>query len=296
MSVINQEITDRYALYNGDSALVMQDIPENSVDYSIYSPPFSSLYTYSNSLNDLSNCKNHDEFFEHYKYIIRENLRITKPGRLCTVHVTNLSTTKANEGYTGLIDFKGEVIRAYQAEGWIYSAEAVVWKDPRIAAQRTKTQGLLYATFRKDATKCRMGLPDYMITFKKPGENEVPVTHDPDEHDLEYWAELASPVWMTVDSANVLQKVKDDKDERHMTPTQLDVLERGIQLYTNENEVVFSPFNGIGSEGYQALKMNRKYIGIELKSTYFDVAKKNLEQAIQESNQMDIFDMFGDEE
>ena len=141
-----------------------------------------------------------------------------------------------------------------------------------------------------------MGLPDYMITFKKPGENEVPVTHDPDEHDLEYWAELASPVWMTVDSANVLQKVKDDKDERHMTPTQLDVLERGIQLYTNENEVVFSPFNGIGSEGYQALKMNRKYIGIELKSTYFDVAKKNLEQAIQESNQMDIFDMFGDEE
>ena len=291
MSVINQHITEDYALYNGDSAMVMKDIPENSVDYSIYSPPFSSLYTYSNSLNDLSNCKSHEEFFEHYKYIIKENLRITKPGRLCTVHVTNLSTTKSNEGYTGLIDFKGEVIRAYQKEGWIYHAEAVVWKDPRIAAQRTKTQGLLYATFRKDATKCRMGLPDYMITFKKPGDSEVPVTHDPDDFDLDYWAELASPVWMTVDSANVLQKVKDDKDERHMTPTQLDVLERGIQLYTNEGEVVFSPFNGIGSEGYQALKMNRKYIGIELKSTYFDVAKKNLNAAIEEKNQIDIFDL-----
>jgi len=263
MKVINQEITNDYALYNGDSAIVMQGIPDESIDYSIYSPPFSSLYTYSNSLNDLSNCKDHDEFFEHYKYIIRENLRITKQGRLCTVHVTNLSTTIANEGYTGLIDFKGEVIRAYQKEGWIYHSEAVVWKDPRIAAQRTKTQGLLYATFRKDATKCRMGLPDYMVTFKKPGESKVPVTHDPDKFDLDYWAELASPVWMTVDSSNVLQRVKDDKDERHLTPTQLDVLERGIELYTNEGETVFSPFNGIGSEGYQALKMNRKYIGIE---------------------------------
>lgn len=291
MSVIKQEHTNEYSLYNGDSAQVMKSLPDNSVDYSIYSPPFSSLYTYSNSLNDLSNCKSHGEFLEHFKYIIRENLRITKAGRLVSIHITNLQTTISNEGYTGLIDFKGEVIRAYQEEGFIYHSEAVIWKDPKIAAQRTKTQGLLYATFRKDASKCRMGLPDYLVTFRKPGENEVPITHDPDTYSLDYWAELASPVWMTVDPSNTLQRVKDDKDERHMTPTQLDVLERGIELYSNEGEVVFSPFNGIGSEGHQAIKMNRNYLGIELKTSYYDVAIKNLNNATLEKNQLDIFDL-----
>lgn len=278
MKVENQVITDHYSLYEGDSCEILKGIPDNSVHYSIFSPPFASLYTYSNSDRDLGNCRTHSEFYEHFKYIIDELYRCLMPGRLVSFHCMNLPTSKERDGFIGITDFRGELIRMFQDAGFIYHSEVTIWKDPVIAMQRTKALGLLHKQLKKDSCMSRQGIPDYLVTMRKPGDNPERCTHTNDTFPVSKWQNYASPVWMDINPSNTLQgkSARENEDERHICPLQLEVIERGIELWTNPNDIVLTPFLGIGSEAYTAVKMGRRAIGIELKHSYYEQAEKNL--------------------
>lgn len=278
MNCIDQTIGENFALYCGDCVDVMRGLPKESVDYSIFSPPFASLYTYSNSPRDLGNCRDDAEFFAHFAFVIEELRRIIKPGRLVSFHCMLLPTSKVRDGVIGLKDFRGDLIRAFEAQEFIHHSEVVIWKDPVTAMQRTKALGLLHKSVRENASMCRQGIPDYLVTMRAPGEAPERVRHDPKDYPVEKWQRVASPVWMDIDPNDTLQfrSAREHDDERHICPLQLEVIRRGIDLWTNPGDVVISPFAGIGSEGYVAIEMGRRFVGVELKESYFEQASRNL--------------------
>lgn len=300
MDILNQVIGNGYQLINGDTCEVIRAFPDESVHCEIYSPPFSSLYTYSNSDRDLGNSKDDAQFFEHFRFITTELFRILKPGRIMAVHCMNIPTSKEKDGFIGLKDFRGGLIREFQEVGFIYHGEITIWKDPVTQMQRTKALGLLHKQIKKDSCMSRMGLPDYIILMRKPGINTEPVTHTNETYPVSEWQQVASPIWdyefspvwwdiNQSDTLNV-QAARDGRDERHICPLQLPVIERLVNLYTNPNDIVFTPFMGIASEVYQSVKMGRRGIGIELKESYFKCAVENMQMLDNEKNQMDIFD------
>lgn len=282
MNVINQYVDDRMALYNGDSCEVMKEMPDNSVHYEIYSPPFASLYTYSNSERDLGNCKTKNEFYEQFRFIVKELYRVLMPGRLMSVHCMNLPTTKERDGFIGMTDFRGDLIRLFQEEGFIYHSEVCIWKDPVVAMQRTKALGLLHKQIKKDSSLSRQGIPDYLVTMRKPGSNPEPVKHTNDSFPVAIWQKYASPIWTDIKPSDTLQKesAREEKDEKHICPLQLTVIRRGISLWTNPGDIVFSPFGGIGSEPYVALENGRKAIACELKTSYYNQMVQNCKSAV----------------
>lgn len=267
----------------GDCVEVVKKIKPNSIHYSIFSPPFASLYTYSASERDMGNCRTHSEFFDHFKFLVDELFRVVMPGRLLSFHCMNLPTSKERDGVIGITDFRGQLIQMFQEAGFIYHSEVVIWKDPVTAMQRTKALGLLHKQLKKDSCMSRQGIPDYLVTMRKPGENPERVTHTNESFPVSVWQQYASPVWMDINPSDTLQResAREEKDERHIAPLQLEVISRAIALWTNPKDVVLSPFAGIGSEGYEAVKAGRKFIGIELKQSYFKQACKNLEAAAQ---------------
>lgn len=290
MNVLNQMINDRYALYQGDCVDVVKGIPDNGIHYTIFSPPFASLYTYSSSDRDMGNSKDGEEFQKHFEFLINELYRITMPGRLVSVHCMNLPAMKSRDGFIGVKDFRGDIIRQFINAGFIFHSEVCIWKNPVTEMQRTKALGLLHKQIRKDSAMCRQGLPDYLVTFRKPGENPEPIPHTHETFPVNVWQRYASPVWMDIRQSNTLQRksARDEKDEKHICPLQLDVIERGIDLWTNPGDIVLDPFAGIGSVPYQALSMDRRAIGIELKDTYFNQMKNNMEQVEEETAQLTL--------
>lgn len=271
---------DRYTVLLGDCVKHSRTLEDNSIDYSVFSPPFADLFVYSNSDHDMGNCKDDAEFVAQLRYLIAELYRVIKPGRNVSFHCMNLPTTKMRQGFIGLRDFRGDLIRAFQDVGFIYHSEVCIWKDPVVAMQRTKALGLLHKTIRDNASMSRMGLPDYVVTMRKPGDAEPRVTHG-DSLPVHLWQKYASPIWDDINQGRTLNKMpaRDENDEKHMCPLQLDVIERCIHLWTNPDDLVFSPFTGIGSEGYCAVRMGRRFIGTELKPQYFDLACQNLAEA-----------------
>ncbi|ABO49727.1 DNA methylase N-4/N-6 domain protein [Desulforamulus reducens MI-1] len=324
VNTVDQVITEEYALYLGDCVEVTKGLPDNSIHYSIFSPPFSSLYTYSNNERDMGNSRNDEEFMEHFRYLISELYRVTIPGRLVSFHCMDIPAMKSRDGFIGIKDFSGSLLRMFINNNFIYHSKTVIWKDPLVEATRTKALGLLHKQIVKDSAMCRQGLPDYLITVRKPGDNPEPVSHpdgfsrfygenepeapktkptlkDSQKHktislaktDPVYshhvWRRYASPVWMDIRQTNTLQyrSAREEKDEKHICPLQLDVIARGVELWSNPGDVVFSPFMGIGSEGYQAVLMGRRFVGIELKESYFKIAANNLKMAVDELNEID---------
>lgn len=279
IGVIDQAIGENYALYNGDSCEVLKGIPENSIHYEIFSPPFASLYTYSNSERDLGNCRTTTEFYEQFKYIVSELYRVLMPGRLVSFHCMDLPLSKERDGIIGIRDFRGEMIRLFEDAGFVLHSQVCIWKDPVTAMQRTKALGLLHKQIKKDSCMSRQGIPDYLVTMRKPGENPERVTHTNESFPVDVWQRYASPVWMDINPSDTLQasSAKENKDERHICPLQLGVIRRGINLWTNPGDTVLTPFLGIGSEAVVALQQGRKAIGIELKSSYYKQAVRNCE-------------------
>jgi hypothetical protein len=275
-----------WTLHLADCVEVAREIPDDSLHYSIYSPPFASLYTYSNSDRDMGNCTDHEQFMEHYRFLVRENYRATMPGRLVSFHCMNLPTSKVRDGVIGIRDFRGELIRLHESEGWIFHSEVCIWKDPVTAMQRTKALGLLWKQIKKDSCMSRQGIPDYLVTMRKPGENPERVSHTAEDFPVELWQNYASPVWMDIDPSDTLsyREAREHDDERHICALQLQVIERAVKLWSNPGDTVFSPFAGIGSEGYTALRMGRKFLGVELKRSYWAQACRNLEQAGREQH------------
>jgi DNA modification methylase len=271
---------DNFTVYLGDCVKHTRRMEDNSIDYSVFSPPFADLFVYSNSDHDMGNCKDDAEFVAQLRFLISELFRVIKPGRNVSFHCMNLPTTKMRQGFIGLRDFRGDLIRAFQDAGFVYHSEVCIWKDPVVAMQRTKALGLLHKTIRENAAMSRMGLPDYVVTMRKPGDCEDRVTHGEDLP-VHMWQKYASPIWDDINQSRTLNKLpaRDQNDEKHMCPLQLDVIERCIHLWTNPGDVVFSPFTGIGSEGYCAVKMGRKFIGTELKPQYFSLAVQNIADA-----------------
>ena len=283
---------DGWTMLLGDCVERIREIESESVGLSVFSPPFASLYTYSNSSRDMGNSKTDEEFAEHFRYLVSELYRVMMPGRCVSFHCMNLPTSKERDGFIGIKDFRGELIRIFQDAGFIYHSEVTIWKDPVTAMQRTKAIGLLNKQKNKDSTISRQGIPDYLVTMRKPGDNPSPVTHTNEEFPISVWQKYASPVWMDINPSNTLQyrAARENSDERHICPLQLDVIERAIKLWSNPGDVVLSPFGGIGSEGYVAIKDGRKFVGIELKKSYFDLACRNLDAAVQESQALTLFD------
>lgn len=292
MNVLNQKIGERFALYNGDCVEVLKGIPDNSIHYSITSIPFASLYTYSNSEHDMGNCRSYGEFAEQYQFLGREWYRVLMPGRLVSIHCMNLPAMKERDGYIGMKDFRGDVIRWMESIGFIYHAEVCIWKDPVVEMQRTKALGLLHKQIKKDSSMSRMGIPDYLVTFRKPGENPERIEHTNESYPVGHWQhvaspawkEYASPVWWDINQSDTLNRngAREEQDEKHICPLQLPVIERGIELWTNPDDIVLDPFDGIGSTGYQAVKMGRRHIGVELKCSYYAMTEANLELAEKE--------------
>lgn len=316
--VIDQVIKDNYAIYNADCVEVVGALPEGSVDFCIYSPPFASLYTYSNSDRDMGNVKDDAEFFQHFGFLVAEIYRAMAPGRIMAAHCMNLPASKTRDGFIGIKDFRGDLIRAFQDAGFHYHSEVCIWKDPVVAMQRTKALGLLHKTIKKDSSMSRQGIPDYLIVMRKPGDNEKPIegefTHyvgdnppagfvgyqyddgrwyyvpGPNNTSIDVWQNYASPVWDDIRQTNTLQyqEARDSDDERHICPLQLDVIERAMQLWSRPGDVVLSPFMGIGSETYMAVKMGRKAIGAELKPSYFNLAMRNMARAEESQYELAI--------
>jgi DNA modification methylase len=279
---------ENWHAYLGECVSVVSQLPDNCIDFSVYSPPFASIFVYSSSAADMGNCASDAEFYEQYAYIVREKLRVTKPGRLTAVHCSDLPLTKWKDGEVGVKDFSGAIIRIHEEAGWIYHGRKTIWRCPVVEMTRTKHVGLLYKQLQKDSSKSRGGLADYLLHFIKPGVNAEPIGHTPEDFSLEQWQEWASPVWMTVNQTRVLKTkgTKDADSERHICPLQLDVIERALILWSNPGDTVLSPFMGIGSEGYCALKFGRRFIGAELKSEYWRQAVEHLREA---SAQQDLF-------
>jgi len=272
---------DGWTLYHDDVVSAVEKIESETVGYSVFSPPFSSLYTYTDDARDLGNVTGDAEFFEQLDYLIPEIYRITKPGRLVSFHCMDLPTTKQRDGFIGIRDFRGDLIRAFERHGWILHSQVCIWKDPVTAMQRTKALGLLWKQLKKDSTRSRQGIPDYLVTMVKPGENMEPVSHTPEEFPVQLWQRYASPVWMDINPSNTLQfrSARAHNDERHICPLQLDVINRALKMWSAEGDLVFSPFAGIGSEGYCALQAGRRFVGAELKRSYFNQACGNLANA-----------------
>ncbi len=288
MNCLDQTIGDGYALFQGDCVDVLRGLPDASVDYSIFSPPFASLYTYSNSPRDMGNCRDDAEFFGQFDFLIAELRRVMKPGHNVSFHCMLLPAGKERDGYIGLKDFRGDLIRAFQAHGFIYASEVCIWKDPVTAMQRTKALGLLHKTVRENACMSRQGIPDYLVTMRAPGEMMDRVKHDPADYPVSKWQQIASPIWTDIDPNDTLQyrSAREHDDERHICPLQLEVIRRGVDLWTNPGDVVLSPFAGIGSEGFVALQMQRRFVGVELKRSYYEQAARNLQNALRESGDL----------
>lgn len=278
MKVLNQQQGNDWTIYHADVCDALPGIPDSSIDYSVFSPPFASLYTYSPSDRDMGNSVTHEQFYKHFGFLMPEMWRVTKPGRCMSMHCMALPTLKYRDGEIGLWDFPGELVRAAQSAGWIFHSKVTVWKDPVIAMQRTKAIGLLWKQLKKDSCMSRMGIPDEVLTFRRPGVNTNPVSHEPQQFPVEMWQKYASPVWDDIDPSDTLQarSAREEADERHICPLQLEVIRRCLRLWSNPRDVVLSPFAGIGSEGYVALDMNRRFVGFELKESYFKQACKNL--------------------
>lgn len=269
---------ENWTLYMGDCVDVTSGMDDESIDYTIFSPPFASLYTYSASNRDMGNSSDDQQFMEHFSFLVDALYRITKPGRLVSFHCMDLPTLKSVHGHIGIRDFRGELIRVFEARGWYLHSQVTIWKDPVTAMHRTKALGLKQATILKDSSMSRQGIPDYLVTMRKPGGNIEPISHTPENFPVSRWQLWASPVWMDIKPSDTIncKLPRDPEDERHICPLQLGVIERGIGLWSNPGDLVFSPFAGIGSEGHQALKMGRRFVGAELKPAYFSQAVKNL--------------------
>lgn len=320
----NQASGDSWQLYNGDCCLVMQDLPEDSIDLCVHSPPFSSLYIYSDSENDMGNCASDEEFFTHYSFAIKEMLRITVPGRVCVVHCKDLPKYANVYGTTGLIDFPGACIQEFEDAGWVFHSRVTIWKCPVTERERTNNNGLLHKTVKRDGSQLRQGMADYLLVFRKPpsegsglmsdkpvarergfaryvgqvdftGEFEHPSPYArkkaASDSSIDIWRRYAEPVWWDVNQTNVLnfKQATSEKDEKHICPLQLDLIERCCDIWSNPGDVVFSPFAGIGSEGYSAIMAGRKFVGIELKESYFQSAIKNLCEAEEKCSQGSLF-------
>lgn len=314
--VINQDSGNNWVMYHGDSCEVLPGVPTDSIDFMIYSPPFSNLYIYSDSTADLGNSADDEEFFQHYQYIINETYRALKPGRLVAVHCKDLPLYMNRDGAAGLSDFPGRIIAAHEKAGFTYHSRVTIWKDPVIEMQRTKNHGLLHKNWTERSEVVRQGMADYLIIFRKflnladvpdkqvihrlkadthefQGENR-PSHYDSDrDYSIQVWQRYASPVWWDIRQTRVLniQQARDGNDEKHICPLQLDVISRAVDIWTNPGDVVLSPFAGIGSEGYESVRMGRKFIGIELKESYFDTACRNLKQAEESLNAQSLFDL-----
>ena len=294
MPILEQKITKNYALYNADCIELMRSLPEGKVDLALFSPPFADLYCYSDSPMDLGNCKNYDEFFIHFGFVVEQLARIIKPGRNCAVHCMDIPAMKERDGFIGIKDFSGDIIRLFQKHGFVYHSRHTIWKDPLIEATRTKALGLMHKQLQKDSTRSRAGLPDYLLAFRNAGENTIPVTHpeglesyagsdempraDGIKRSHNIWRAYASPVWMDIRQTNTLnaKTAREADDEKHLCPLQLDVIERALTLWSNPGEVVFTPFMGVGSEVYGAVLNARKGMGAELKTAYYNQAVRNL--------------------
>ena len=289
MNVIDQAIANRYALYHGDSVEITKEIPDNRIDYTIFSPPFSQLYVYSNSDRDMGNCKGDDEFYTHFKYLAEELYRITMLGRLLSFHCMDLPMMKSRDGVIGLKDFPALMLKIFQDCGFIYHSKVTIWKNPVTEMQRTKALGLLHKQIKKDSSMSRQGLPDYVITVRKPGDNPERIEHTNESFPVGVWQNYASPVWMDIRQSDTLQKksARAEQDEKHICPLQLSVIQRCIELWSNPSDIVFDPFGGIGSTPYTALKMGRRGIACELKDSYFEQMKNNVE--IAASEEPDLF-------
>jgi DNA modification methylase len=306
MAIINQVLTSKYAAYNGDCVSVMKTIPDAKMDMALFSPPFADLYCYSDSPMDLGNCANYDQFMGHFGFVVEQLARIIKPGRNCVVHCMDIPAMKERDGFIGLKDFSGDIIRLFQKHGFIYHSRHLIWKDPLIEATRTKALGLMHKQLQKDSIKSRAGLPDYMLAFRNAGDNQVPVDHpdgltqyagsdDPSRgltgikksHNI--WRAYASPVWMDIRQTRTLNAriARDSDDEKHLCPLQLDTIERACVLWSNPGEIVFTPFMGVGSEVYGAVSTGRKAIGVELKTAYYNQAIRNLE-SIDNAKEQDL--------
>lgn len=303
-SVIDQSAGQEWCIYNADCVEAVSGMPDDSVGFSVFSPPFASLYTYSNSERDMGNCASYEVFWEQFGFLVDQLFRVLKPGRCVSVHCMNLPKTKTHHGHIGIQDFRGDIIRRYEAAGFHYHSEVCIWKDPVIAMQRTKAIGLLHKQLCKDSCMSRQGVPDYVCTFRKPGENPEPVAGELDYFagdqstfkvtgrlSIDVWQRYASPVWMDINPSNTLQytTARDEEDERHICPLQLDVIERCIQLWSNPGDVVLSPFAGIGSEGHVAIKTGRKFIGVELKPSYYRIACQNMRAAEDSLSERTLF-------
>ena len=290
IGVLDQTITANYALYNGDSAEVMRGLPSNSVHLSVFSPPFLSLYTYSPTARDVGNSQTPEMFWRHFGFIIDRLLRVTKPGRNACVHVAQVPAMLVRDGYIGMKDFRGQTINAFEERGWIYHGEVCVDKDPQAQAIRTKSKSLLFTQLRKDASWLRPALADYILVFRKPGDNDTPVLPDITN---EEWIEWARPVWYGIresDTLNVAEG-RDNDDERHICPLQLGTIERCIRLWSNPGEVVLDPFAGIGSTPFEAVRLGRFGVGIELKPSYYKTMTRNMQRAVAVKQQVTIYDL-----
>jgi DNA modification methylase len=280
-----------FKIFNGDCCQEIKNIEDNSVGLSIFSPPFAELYTYSNHIEDMGNSKNSEEFYNHFKFLVKELKRVMMKGRNVCVHCMDIPNKKGVDGFIGLKDFSGDLIRLFQDEGFIYHTRITIWKDPVVQMQRTKALGLLHKQIKKDSAMSRVGLPDYVLVFRNDGDNEIPITHSNDDLNVDTWQKYASPVWMDINQSNTLQymSARHENDEKHICPLQLDVIKRCIHLWSNKNETVFTPFMGIGSEVYQSILLNRYGIGIELKDSYFELAIQNCKVADLEIKQDYLF-------
>lgn len=315
MACIDQCVTERYAIYQGDCVEVLRGLPSDSVHFSIFSPPFSSLYSYTDAMADFSNVRTDAEFFAGFEFLVAELGRVMMPGRIVAFHCINLPSTKERDGFIGIRDFRGDLIRLYQKHGFIFHSEVVIWKDPLVAATRTHAIGLAHKQLVEDSSICRVGIPDYVVAMRKPGNNPEPISHKPagfdrwigpengepkaewkadpkrNKYSHEVWQRYASPVWFDINPSDTLQKesAREDDDSRHICPLQLTVIRRTLELWSNPEDVVLSPFAGIGSEGYVALQEGRRFVGIELKESYYRQAVRNLANAQLVKKQESLF-------
>jgi DNA modification methylase len=286
---ITEEKNESYHIKRGDCVKLITELENESIGLSVFSPPFAELYTYSSHLEDMGNSKDYNEFLLQFGFLIKELHRVMMSGRNVAVHCMDLPIQKGKHGFIGLRDFSGLLLRAFEDAGFVYASRVTIWKDPVVEMQRTKALGLLHKQVKKDSTMSRVGIPDYVMIFRKDGERSNPVTNTDIPVDL--WQKYASPVWMDIDYGNTLQGFRngrDENDEKHICPLQLDTIERLIHLYSNKGDTIFTPFMGIGSEVYQAVKMNRKGIGFELKESYFDLAKANLAALSEQKKQLSL--------
>ena len=287
----------KFTAIHGDCVEEVAKLPDNSIDFSIFSPPFAELYVYSDDIRDMGNCKDYEEFFVHFQFLVKELARVIKSGRLVAVHCMDLPAMKGKDGYIGLKDFSGMLIQAFEKEGFIYHDRITIWKSPVVEMTRTKSIGLLHKTIKKDSSLSRTGIPDYILVFRNAGDNLVPITHQDKEENKEnylpvnLWQKYAEPVWYDINYSDTLQytSAREDKDEKHICPLQLETIRRCLHLWSNEGDTVLSPFGGIGSEGYESLRLNRNYIGIELKESYYNQMQRNLNRMIADKMQPKLF-------